>query len=259
MVTPLVKAKPGGLQYVRRAHIEALLKELEALPPAALVTRCEISRRSAPDYVPSECVLYFVRRGRNETGAGQRKLVEILMKRVLSSLSRGESRSGGQDLDSEEIREAAFGKFMEMITMDRAMYCERLDFFEINFENPLKNLWIDAGRTVFRRRECTFPLEADADTNELSLAVERAAGSFDISDVFGLEAEDCRSRLPAAIESLPTEEKRIVVMIMQGYPIDSQDPDVETISRTLGKSERTIRTYRDRAFATLRTVLGDAR
>lgn len=46
-----------------------------------------------------------------------------------------------------------------------------------------------------------------------------------------------------------------VVMIQQGIPIDSKDPNVVTIAKTLGKSEKTIRTYRDKAYATLRAAL----
>jgi DNA-directed RNA polymerase specialized sigma24 family protein len=44
-------------------------------------------------------------------------------------------------------------------------------------------------------------------------------------------------------------------MLRQGIPIDSKEPGAVTIARTLGKSEKTIRTHRDRAFAALRAAL----
>ncbi len=44
-------------------------------------------------------------------------------------------------------------------------------------------------------------------------------------------------------------------MLRQGIPIDSQDPDVVTIAKTLKKSEKTIRLHRDRALKALRAVL----
>ena len=46
-------------------------------------------------------------------------------------------------------------------------------------------------------------------------------------------------------------------MLLEGFPIDSKELGVVTISNTLGRVEKTIRTYRDKAYATLRDVLGD--
>jgi DNA-binding CsgD family transcriptional regulator len=51
---------------------------------------------------------------------------------------------------------------------------------------------------------------------------------------------------------------RVIEMLRQGIPIDSKDVDAVTIAKALGKSEKTIRTYRDKAFAVLRVaMLGD--
>ncbi|MOA70137.1 hypothetical protein D3C78_1987900 [compost metagenome] len=44
-------------------------------------------------------------------------------------------------------------------------------------------------------------------------------------------------------------------MLRQEIPIDSKDPSVVTISKALDKSEKTIRTHRDKAFAALRLRL----
>ena len=46
-------------------------------------------------------------------------------------------------------------------------------------------------------------------------------------------------------------------MLRQGFPIDSKEEDVMTIAKALGRSEKTIRTYRDKAFAALRTAMAD--
>lgn len=46
-------------------------------------------------------------------------------------------------------------------------------------------------------------------------------------------------------------------MLRQGVPIDSKEPDVMTIAKALGRSEKTIRTHRDKAYAALRTALLD--
>lgn len=44
-------------------------------------------------------------------------------------------------------------------------------------------------------------------------------------------------------------------MLRKGIPIDSKDLDAVTIAKTLGKSEKTIRTHRDKAVAALRAFL----
>jgi DNA-binding NarL/FixJ family response regulator len=54
---------------------------------------------------------------------------------------------------------------------------------------------------------------------------------------------------------LPPEQIRIIEMLRQGIPIDSNEPGAVTIARTLRKSEKTIRTHRDHAFAALRAAL----
>jgi hypothetical protein len=66
LITPLRKRTLDGALYTRTARIEALLNELEQLPRAELVARSQIADRSAPGYVPSECLMYFVRLTRQD-------------------------------------------------------------------------------------------------------------------------------------------------------------------------------------------------
>ena len=64
--------------------------------------------------------------------------------------------------------------------------------------------------------------------------------------------------MDAAIEGLPPDQIRIIEMLRQGIPIDSKEAGAVTIAKALGKSEKTIRTHRDKALAALRaTMLGD--
>ena len=44
-------------------------------------------------------------------------------------------------------------------------------------------------------------------------------------------------------------------MIRRGIPIGSNDKQAATIAKTLGKSEKTIRLWRDKAFETIREHL----
>jgi DNA-directed RNA polymerase specialized sigma24 family protein len=64
-----------------------------------------------------------------------------------------------------------------------------------------------------------------------------------------------RLRLEAAIDALPPEQSRIIHMLRKDIPIDSKDPNVFTIAKALGRSEKTVRTYRDKAYAALRIAM----
>lgn len=92
-------------------------------------------------------------------------------------------------------------------------------------------------------------------TGEPSEEVERAAGSFDWSSDLEIDGADYRFRLDAAIDALPPEQMRIIEMLRKGVPIDSKEADAVTIAKALGKSEKTIRTHRDKAFAAIRAAM----
>jgi hypothetical protein len=113
----------------------------------------------------------------------------------------------------------------------------------------LCNVW----RQVIRNENRLTTLE-DQVTGEPKAEVEIAAGSFESFNTSAFADDNYRSCLYAAIDTLPDEQRRIIEMIRQGISIDSKEPDVLTIRKVLGKSEKTIRTYRDKAYAALRTA-----
>ena len=260
MVTPLKKMSLAGTLYKRDAKVEARLAELEDLTEDELVARCSIQKRDAPDYVPSECLVYFVRASRfDHSTAGFERLYKILAERVLRALPRGENADGKTvSLTKVVIRDKVFGQFVELLSRDHTEYCERLDYFEVRFDGALANLRRDAQEQAWRDENRSAPLKYDDETGELAQEVERAAGSFDPFNQPVIDGSDYRSRLDAAIDILPPEQMRIIEMLRKGIPIDSKDVNAVTIAKALGKSEKTIRTYRDKAFVALRVaMLGD--
>ncbi len=154
-----------------------------------------------------------------------------------------------------------FGRFVELLSADRQAYSEKLDYFEVRFDGALVSLRRDAQEQAWRDENRSTTLEFDEETGEPSADVERAAGSFHPFAEQEINASDYRSRLNAAIDTLPAEQIRILEMIQKDIPIDSKDPSTMTISKALGKSEKTIRTHRDKAYAALRAALkqGDQR
>lgn len=259
IVTPLRKRRVSCGLYERPAKIEALIAELTLLPRDELIARAEIAKRSAPGYIPSECLVYFIRTSRRDNNEGWfERLYRILIGRVLRSLPRAESSDGRtESLTRGVVRDKVFSRFVELLSADRTDYVDKLDYFEVRFDGALASLRRDAQEKAWRDENRSQPLEYDEESGELSPEVDAAAGAHNPFAVSDFDDRAYRSRLDAAIEALPTEQSRIIHMLRQGFPIDSKEPDVMTIAKALGRSEKTIRTYRDKAFVTLRAAMTD--
>lgn len=250
---PLRKTNLQQQVYTRPRGIEDKLKELLALPRAEILSRCEVLDREASGHIPSECLVHLLRASKEEAAS---TYFEILYKTLFSRLVR-RLRPASPDGNSEAfqaclIRDKVLDRFHDLLASDRNGYEDKLDFYEVRFDLTLKRLILDAQGQVWTKTNRSRPLE-NLETNEISAEVEKAAGSFDPFADANSNEKDYRSRLDAAINSLPTEQKRIVTMIKMGIPIDSKDPEVVTIAKALNRSEKTIRTTRDKAFASIRT------
>jgi hypothetical protein len=258
VINGLRKRRLSGELYERDPKIEALIAELAVLPRDELIARAGIMKRSDPTYVPSECLVYFIRASRRDNNeAWFERLYRILIERVLRSLPRSESSDGKtESLTRGVVRDKVFSRFVELLSADRATYIDKLDYFEVRFDGAVASLRRDAQEQAWRDENRSQALEYD-DSGELSPEVEAAAGAHDPFAASDLDDAAYRLRLDAAIEALPTEQSRIIQMMRQGFPIDSKEPDVMTISKVLGRSEKTVRTYRDKAFAALRAAMGD--
>ena len=261
VITPLRKRRLTGDLYIRPPAIESMLEELASLSRDELLGRARVSQPSDPAYIPSECLVYFVRASRMDNNDDWfERLYKILNARVLRRLPRAEGRIGKRQIESyshEEIRDRAYGRFVELLAADRTSYQERLDYFEVRFDGAVASLRRDAQEQVWRDDNRSVALEADDETGELAVEVERAAEDLNPFASWDVEDAVFRQRVDAAIESLPPEQRSVIEMLRQGFPIDSKEPGVMTMSSVLGRSEKTIRNYRDRAIAALRAALTD--
>lgn len=257
LISALRKQKPDKSRYRRPAKIEALLQTLESLSRDELVARAQIRARDDAHYIPTECLVYFVRASRaDNSDAWFERLYKVLSARVLRALPTADAADGtSRSLTRERIREKVYERFVEMLAGDRQAYDDRLDFFEIRFDMALKRLRQDAQRQAWRDENRSQPLTYDDNNGELTPEIEQAAGSTNPFEGMEIGNEAFRLRLDAAIEALPTEQSRTIQMLMLGYQIQSEDPDVITICKVLNKTPKTIWNYRERAFKTLREVL----
>jgi hypothetical protein len=258
LALPLRKRKSDGSIYVRPAAIERMLEELELLPRDALTERCRIRDRGDPRYVPTECVMHFIRAShRDNSEARFASLYRILLERAAYRLPRS-TNTVHISSSQAEINDLVMDTINVLVAGDRSEYCEKLDYFEIRFDGAMAKLRIDAQRKVWRRQNRNSQSE-NAETGELRPEVEQAVGAYDPFEDEKIADRDYRSKLDAAIDTLPLLQQRIVHMLRKGIPIDSQDTYAVTISKTLGKVEKTIRSNRDKAYAALRCILGGDR
>lgn len=257
-VKPLRKRKDGDL-YTRPVCIEEAISDLLRLTKEEFVKR--IKGEDCIDSVASEVLLYFVRRPPYSadqavlfelfTAIRQRvqKAVPVPMRRIPGTSKKVES-----SVDSN-IREAVLDKFQEMLCKDRQEYLERLDFFECRFNAGMARLRSTARRDICKEAAHLAPLFHDEETNGLVPEVEKAISC--IADSFDGPKMDSsyRSRIHAAISTLPLAERRVVELILKDTPIDSQETDTVTMVKILGCCEKTVRNRRDRAFAKLAELL----
>jgi DNA-directed RNA polymerase specialized sigma24 family protein len=258
-VTPLRMRKPDGSLYCRPEEIEETLTVLLRLPTRELVERSRIEDAEAPNYVPSECMLYFVRRlSFSDDEDSLRDLFLILRQRILRAvpvLGRrlADSRKVGDKATELDVQEAVLDKFQELLCGDRVEYAERLDFFECRFNQALAFLRSTARRDARREESHSQPM--DGDTNEFATEVELVLATLR-EPIDGQNGDFLyRSKLHVAISTLPLYERRVVELLLQDLPIDSKDKEVLTIVKILGCSEKTVRNRRDRAYRKLRDAL----
>lgn len=255
MPEPLKRKNRDGMPYERPPDIENWIKKLEPVDVAERLLQFETLSRKSPRYVPSEALVYFLRRAWVEGLQGDfEKLFRILMKRIEQSLCSAisDSRMAG----GRGIREEIMERFAERIAKDCRGRLGLLDFYEIRFDKAFSAFRTSVLRQIGPSVVDTVPLGTDKDDGlEISAEVEAAAAEFLGGDPEKLDDPAFRLELTAAIDCLPDDQKEVIGLLLQGFQIDSKNKDVMTIARILQCDERTVRNRRDRACKALRAIL----
>lgn len=249
---PLRKIKLDGTPYYRREAVEAEIRELAILSGIELEHRTALWPSTTPGFVSPEALVHFVRN--LPDGALRDKLTEQVLSRVVRRVPRATDAGGRTtSLTKMNIREDVVDHFVDLLLSDRSEYDDRLDYYEVNFNSAIARDRQDASSRHWTHENRSDELGSDEE--EVSDRVDAAAGDYNPFDASELDKKDYRLLLDDAIDTLPEFQRRIVEMLRQEIPIESNDPSVISISKTLGKSEKTIRTHRDKAFASLRRRL----
>lgn len=154
-----------------------------------------------------------------------------------------------------DIQEFVLDDFAGRVMCDRQVYNEKLDAYEVAFDRMIARRKYDAMRKMYRRDKITTQLEYD-DDGDIPFDVEEALARLNPSPNNIEDEITYRFQLLQAIDTLPEDERRVITMIFAGIPIKSKDPEVQTISKTLGCIPKTVRNRRDRAVMKLQQMLG---
>lgn len=257
MIAPLTKRKKDGTPYIRPDNVEPLLGTLAYLSRDALLERARIRDRKHPDYVPSECLLHFIRASRRDNSdAWFERLYKVLVTRVMRALPGAQTSSQNSSLVDERIRNAVFDRFVEMLAKDRKEPNDKLDFFEVRFDLGIKRMRLDAQELVWREENLSDSMDDEERSTGDDAAEATSVNPFD-AEIFSDPL--FRERFYVAIDALPLEQSRTMHLLLLGWQIHSSDPAVMTIAKALDCSDRSIRNYRDRAMKALGDLfnLGD--
>ena len=247
--------------YERPEAIDSILKVLLQLPVPELIARCSIDDRDDPMYVPSECVLYFVRRPPPAGGdEAFRTLFMLLRQRVRRAVRvtkrrlPGTGKVGESDFDLG-VRDSVVGQFQIILCRDLQGYDDRLDFFECRFDGAIANLRRNARRDAGRATAGQEPLYDEGDSNSPSPEVEAAFADMKGGLQDGPPDFLYRSKLRAVIDSLPDNERRVLELRFEGVPIDPDDKSKPSIVKYLKCSEKSVRIWWGKATERIREAM----
>ena len=254
MARPLTKKDKTGRVYIRPPDIENKIDLALKLGPPALKQHLLVTTRTAPDYLPSECLVYLIRdamRRKDESVVDM--VLPVLLARCEANLkSKIQAKNlGGIDAVCKE----ALSDFCEMLASDGAKdnsNPDELDYYECKFNKAFRGFRIDFLRREFTRSEPieNLPYTDDGDDEAAHAIWERLSQNFRTSAP--QDGEVFRRQLLDAINALPAEERKAVVLCrILGYEIESEDPEKQTAATLLKVCGRTIRNYLSRAAAKL--------
>lgn len=254
MATPLTKRYPNGNLYKRPNIIEDAINNLMNESLESLTRRASISNASSPDYVPSECIVHFIRGARQRDDEQMMSaLLPVLLRRCEGTLL---SKIANELPRAEEIREEILGQFSELFAADGVGdYPNELDFFEVHFNQAFRAFRIDILRQE-RRKEIVrgqsnipTPFEAGEEASDDEVFV-RLSKEFHAPP--SQEREFILRQIKQAIDALPAEEREAVVLCcLLGYEQESDDPQKRTAATICDVTGKTIRNRLRRAAARL--------
>lgn len=255
VIPPLRKIKrskaSGGSKietlYARPDEIERLLEGLVGLAEDELLARAALRRRSAPGWLPGECLVFMMRRaGRRKDKRAYGRWVTLILERITAVMTRGGSDRAPTTLELQ-MSEYGVDRFVRLLGPDLTGYEDKLDIYEAKFDMAVLNLRRDALATFLTPKGEEPIIEISID-DEQDIDAQLAKSDPDLFNYAQNNDEDFRSRVWAAIDALPREQKEILTMMRDGMTPGE-------IAKHRGTEPRTLLNRKNAAMAAVRAAV----
>src|SRR5215204_3872376 len=227
------RKKETGELYARRAAVELQIGEILQMDGAQILELLKNKQRDSENYILDETIVYLLRQPQTE-----RDLREILYtelnRRIWKLLKKFSSRFS--DFSSFED----FRQRVEMAILKKIFTfgSDSADYAEVNFGDfvvkTAKVAW--RGELVkIEREKDLFYQERETEENEAP-QIENTLRSSDAPT-------DYTMMLREGLNKLPPNIQLVAELLLDGWQIESKNPEELTISKKLGVSSRTIRNW----------------
>ena len=255
---PLTRRNADGDIYRRLATVDRQIQDALGLNPEELLRLSAVRDENAPGFLREESLVYLIRHYHR---VGNRPVVNDLSECLLTrcaTLIDGWLNRLSVDCKKEAYADVVQELFCRILDLQS----DYGDFLQVRFWMALKRLTAQGFRrqVKLQRRHppLTSPPGYSGEESSLSTrgTVVREPGESAARSVEAQVIEE--SVIREALSQL--EGPSLSAYLLRYYyewPIEDQDPTVQTISRRFGKTPRTIRNWLARAEESLATWRGE--
>jgi hypothetical protein len=236
---PLTHRSADGAVYQRLPKVESELRSALYMDSSEWLARTEISNADHPKFVSEECLVYVLRAA---LAAGQSELVNSVTEVLFD---RAEKRINGyvhKSLAPEYREEAAADMIGDLFMKLCNLKTDADDFAQVRFWMYLKRLCNESRDKYLRYerndRKTDF-IDAPAGEDEAVYEIESAPSGY--SSIDWADGQKGLDVLPEPIRTA------YILRNGRNWQIDSLEPNVPTLSKHFGKTEKTIRNWLARA------------
>jgi len=236
-LTPLQLHDKGGLPYRRREVVEAQIVAILPLPTGEVVARASIASPDRPGHLHEETIVYLIRAFHLN---GEDEVVNDLVA-ILDARCRQKVKSQYPGIN-EELREHLHqDAFVDLLTVLLDFDGDSGDYLQVRFWHAHKRRVIDAYK---REKAWNKKLAADEVAEAGGADGPPTDDEPDEDERYGIapgvQVEDW-TLIRTALQSLPVRQAEAFWLhYHDGWPIQSLDPSIPTVSQHFHVTPKTI-------------------
>ena len=243
MARPLNKKLDEGGFYSRRPEIEAGIDEALTQSAETVLRRAAIRNVRDPDYMPMECLLHLMREARlGKDKAMEGKLYVHFMSRCEARLKR--AIPDGSRTDAADLRDEVMFKFNVMFArVGTNEDATALDYYEVSFNQAFQFLWWKQVRKDNARKKILVDIGQEKDEDGRPLDEENTLAKLSEAARSPAQQENYvyLGEVGKFLATLsPADRETVRLVLIEGYTIESDDPEEVTAAKILGVGRRAI-------------------